>query len=78
MRDIKNRNKKLNELLLRNINKAIDETGLSKKEVAQRLGIDYSFLWRVLHGQRGLKPEYIAEIALMTYRTPNDFFLDKA
>ena len=28
----------------------------------------------MLHGQRGLKPEYIAEIALMTYRTPNEIY----
>ena len=69
--------KKLNEILLRNINKAIEETGLTKQEVAKRLGIDYSVLWRVLHGQRNIKPEYIAEIAYMTYRTPNDFFYAK-
>ena len=70
-------NKKLNELLLKNINKAIEETGLSKNKVAERLGIDYSTLWRVLHGKRNLKPEYIAEIANMTFRTPNDFFYVK-
>ena len=77
MGTIKTKNKKLNELLLKNINEAIEETGLSKQEVAQRLGIDYSMLWRILHGKRGMKPEYIAEIAYMTYRTPNDFFYAK-
>ena len=71
-------NKELNQLLLANINKALKETGLSTTEVAKKLGIDYSVLWRVLHGQRNIKPEYIAEIAKMTFRTPNEIYgLDK-
>lgn len=74
---MKKKNQNLNELLLLNINKAIEETGISKKDIAKRLGIDYSVLWRVLHGQRKIKPEYIAEIAYMTFRTPNDFFFVK-
>lgn len=64
----------LNSLLLENINKAIQETDISKTEIAKKLGITYPTLWKVLHGQLRLKPEYIAEIAHMTYRTPNDFF----
>ena len=67
----------LNSLLLTNINKAIKETKISKKEIAQHLGITYPTLWKVLHGRLRLKPEYIAEIAHLTYRTPNDFFYVK-
>ena len=74
---IKNRNEKFNDLLLQNINKAIDESGLSKQEVAERLGVNYSTIWRILNGQRGIKPEFIAELAYMTRRTPNDFFYAK-
>ncbi|MBQ9391188.1 MAG: helix-turn-helix transcriptional regulator [Lachnospiraceae bacterium] len=74
---IRNRNEKFNDLLLQNINQAIDEAGLSKQEVAKRLGVDYSTIWRILNGQRGIKPDFIAEIAHMTYRTPNDFFYAK-
>ncbi len=50
---IRNRNEKFNDLLLQNINQAIDEAGLSKQEVAKRLGVDYSTIWRILNGQRG-------------------------
>ena len=74
MNNIKTNNKKINKLLLKNINKAIKEKGFSIKEVAEQLGLDYSMIWRILHGQRGIKPEHIAEIAYMTCRTPNDFF----
>lgn len=74
MDNIKKNNRKINSILLENINKAIKEKGFSVKEVAERLDLDYSMVWRVLHGQRRLKPEYIAEIAHMTCRTPNDFF----
>lgn len=63
--------------MLENINKAIKEMNISKSEIARRLGITYSALWKVLHGQLRLKPEYIAEIAFMTHRTPNDFFYAK-
>ena len=75
--NIKPNDRGLNELLLRNINKAIKETGLSMQEIAQRLGVNYSTVWRILHGKRGIKPEIIAELAYMTYRTPNDFFYAK-
>ena len=78
MSNIENKkNSKLNSLLLENINKAIKETGISKTEIAKKLGITYPTLWKVLHGYLRLKPEYIAEIAHMTYRTPNDFFYVK-
>ncbi|MBR0076124.1 MAG: helix-turn-helix transcriptional regulator [Synergistaceae bacterium] len=60
---------------MKNINYAIEKTGISKKEIAEKLGITYATLWKVLHGQLRLKPEYIAEIAYMTCRTPNDFFM---
>ena len=67
----------LNTLILDNINSAIQEAGISKTEIAKRLGVTYPTLWKVLHGKLRLKPEYIAEIAYMTYRTPNDFFYAK-
>ena len=67
----------INQILLTNINKAIVETGISKMEIAKKLGVTYSTLWKVLHGRLRLKPEHIAEIAYMTYRTPNDFFYVK-
>lgn len=67
----------LNAMLLKNINKAIKEAKLSKTEIARRLGVTYPTLWKVLHGKLRLKPEHIAEIAYMTCRTPNDFFLAK-
>ncbi|MBQ7220748.1 MAG: helix-turn-helix transcriptional regulator [Synergistaceae bacterium] len=70
----KNKDSGFSQLILRNINKAIDETHISKAEIARRLGVNYSTLWKVLHGKLRLKPEHIAEIAHMTYRTPNDFF----
>ena len=73
----KQQNKSLNSLILSNINKAIKEVGISKTEIAKRLGVTYPTLWKVLHGKLRLKPEYIAEIAHMTYRTPNDFFYAK-
>ncbi len=69
--------KQIKTILLENINKAIKENGLSIKEVAQKLCLDYSMAWRILHGQRGIKPEHIAKIAHMTCRTPNDFFYAK-
>ena len=59
---------------MKNINEAIKEAGLSKTEIAKRLGVNYSTVWRILHGRRALKANFIAEIAHMTYRTPNDFF----
>ena len=62
----KKQDNKLNALLLNNINKAIKETGISKKEISNRLGITYPTLWKVLHRKLKLKPEYIAEIAHMT------------
>lgn len=68
------RKNKLNELLLENMNNAIKEAGLSKSTIARKLGVNYSTIWRMLKGQRKIKPEYIAEIANMTFRTPNDFF----
>ena len=46
-------------------------------EIAKKLGVTYPTLWKVLHGRLRLKPEHIAEIAYMTYRTPNDFFYVK-
>lgn len=73
----KNKGNNLNALLLKNINEAIKEAKLSKTEIAKRLGITYPTLWKVLHGRLKLKPEHIAEIAYMTYKTPNDFFYAK-
>ena len=74
---MKKTNHSFTQLILRNINNAIEDTKISKAEIARRLGINYSTLWKILHGKLGLKPEYIAEIAHMTYRTPNDFFYAK-
>ena len=59
------------------MNEAIKENNISKSEIAKRLGITYATLWKVLNGNLRLKPEYIAEIAFMTHRTPNDFFYAK-
>ena len=73
----KRREPNLNALLLKNINKAIEEAKLSKIDIAKRLGVTYPTLWKVLHGKLRLKPEHIAEIAYMTCRTPNDFFYAK-
>ena len=69
--------KKIKEIILKNMNKAIEETGLSRQKIAEELGVDYSTVWRLLKGQKNIKPEYIAEIAYLTYRTPNDFFYVK-
>ena len=72
----KNKNKKFNKFFITNINKAMEKAGISITDVARRLGINYSSAWRMLHGKRNIKPEYIAEIAYITCKTPNDFFYD--
>lgn len=54
--------------------KAIDSSGRKKSWLAKQMGISYSSLWRQLNGSRKLKAEIVAQIALLTGKTPNEIF----
>ena len=57
--------------------KAIKEKGVKLSDIAERLEVNYMTVWKVLNGRLGIKPEFLAEVASMTNKTPNDFFLEK-
>ena len=66
--------KNMNEKLRKNIQVAIKASGLKWGEVAQKLNITYPYLWRVIKGDRRLKPEMVEQIAILTGKTPNELY----
>ena len=63
-----------NEIIRENLRKAIDSSGRKKIWLAKQMGISYASLWRQLNGSRKLKAETVAQIALLTGKTPNESF----
>ena len=45
-----------------------------KTWIAKKIGISYSSLWRQLNGSRNLKAETVAQIAILTGKTPNEIY----
>ena len=70
MKKIKNKN----DILRKNLKKAIDESGMKKTWIAKEMGISYSSLWRQLNGSRKLKAEIVAQIIVLTRKKANDIF----
>lgn len=64
--------------LRRNIDEAINSSGKTRDEMAQQLGMTYNQLWRLLSGQRQLKADFVAKIAILTGKTPNDLYGEMA
>jgi len=62
------------EIIRENLKKAIDSSGRKKSWLAKQMGISYSSLWRQLNGSRKLKADTVAQIALLTGKTPNEIF----
>ena len=56
-------NTKNPEILTQRINKLMEERCLKKKEVAERLGIEYLTFWRKLKGKRGVDAVLLTKIA---------------
>jgi len=48
---------------LEKLKSLIKESGLSKKEIVRRAGIDYASLWRILKGQRKLSSTTLKKLA---------------
>ena len=66
--------KNKNDILRKNLKKAIDESGMKKTWIAKEMGISYSSLWRQLNGSRKLKAEIVAQIIVLTRKKANDIF----
>ena len=62
------------EMIRENLKIAIAGSGRKKSWLAKQMGISYSSLWRQLNGSRKLKAETVAQIALLTGKTPNEIF----
>lgn len=60
--------------LRENINNAVNASGKTKEAIAQELGITYNQLWRLLSGQRRLQADFVAKIAILTGKSPNDLY----
>ncbi len=63
-----------NAIIRENLKEAIDSSGRKKSWIAKKIGISYSSLWRQLNGSRNLKAETVAQIAILTGRTPNEIY----
>ena len=63
-----------NSIIRENLKKAITDSGRKKSWIAKQIGISYSSLWRQLNGSRTLKAETVAQIALLTGKTPNEIY----
>ena len=63
-----------NSIIRENLKKAIASSGRKKSWIAKKIGISYSSLWRQLNGSRNLKAETVAQIALLTDKTPNEIY----
>lgn len=60
--------------LRENINNAVNASGKTKEAIAQELGITYNQLWRLLSGQRRLQADFVAKIAILTGKSPNELY----
>lgn len=60
--------------LLKNMEEAINASGKKRDDIAQELGMTYNQLWRILSGQRRVCADFVAKIAIVTGKTPNELY----
>lgn len=60
--------------LRKNVEEAINTSGKTRGAIAQELGMTYNQLWRILSGQRKVHADFVAKIAVLTGKTPNELY----